>query len=523
MFQNLFHRHKFLPEYIVFFFAFFTRFFRLSTPVNYMFDEVYYAFTAREMLHGNKAAWEWWNTPPEGVAYEWTHPYFAKELIALGMKIFGENSFGWRFFPALFGTGTIVLIYFVTKKLFNNRLVALLAAAIASLDGLLLVMSRIAMTDTCFIFLSLLALLCFLYKRYIFMSIFMGLAFASKWTGMYGIGVFGLLYTAQLFMSVRKSHPKTFKSVRLYMLFALPYTTVLFLYFTKLQTHIEKLASASLKNFLEIPFQAYQASYAKYPVISFLLLVTIIFGPTIAGTIILFRKKFIGVVAYFVVIPIIVYLLSYIPFFLSGPHVNPSSVKPATRNTLFEKLTIPKSAGATSWETLIGLQEQMWWYHTGLNATHAYQSRPWQWVLDARPVWFYVDYKDTSIANVYNLGNPIVLWFGVVSILFLIWEFIRTRSFAAAVVVACYLAYFLPWQLSPRIMFFYHYTPAIPFLAIASAYMLYKLLPDRTGKAFVGGYFVLAIAAFLWLFPLWTAIHVPKSFADTYFLMKSWK
>jgi len=73
--QKLF---KFLPISLILLLAFFTRFWRLGIPDTYHFDEVYHAFTAKEMLLGNSAAWEFWNTPPEGFAYEWTHPPLAK-------------------------------------------------------------------------------------------------------------------------------------------------------------------------------------------------------------------------------------------------------------------------------------------------------------------------------------------------------------------------------------------------------------------------------------------------------------
>src|SRR5581483_10533631 len=137
-----------LPETLVFLFALLTRLLNLGYPKNQMFDEVYHAFTAQQMFKGNPAAWEWWNPSPPGFAYEWTHPPLAKEFMVLGMYIFGDNSFGWRFFSALLGFGSIVLIYLISLHLSRKREVAIIAAFVASMDGLLLVMSRIAMNDS---------------------------------------------------------------------------------------------------------------------------------------------------------------------------------------------------------------------------------------------------------------------------------------------------------------------------------------------------------------------------------------
>ena len=310
-----------LPEIIIFVFAFLTRFVRLNVPGTYIFDEVYHAFTAEQMLKGNPAAWEWWNTPPKGFAYEWTHPPLAKEFMVLAMSIFGDNPFAWRFFSALFGFGVIVLIYFIALKLFKSRLIALFAAFAASCDGLLLVMSRIAMNDTYCLFFILLAFLFFLRNRKFLMGLALGLSLAAKWTGLFAIGIIGLIYVVELFLQFIKKGD---------------YTRI------------------TIKNVLGIPL-------------------------------------------FFIILPLIIYLAAYLPFF-TGHHTPPGET-PSTFNV----------------NTFVELQQQMYWYHTNLKAHHPYQSIPSQWVLDLRPVWIYVDYKDTTIANIYNLGNPLVyvVWVNV--------------------------------------------------------------------------------------------------------------
>src|SRR3989304_7304184 len=80
------------------------RLYRLDFPNKYVFDEVYHAFTAKEFLAGRKVAWEWWTTPPPGVAYEWTHPPLAKEIMAASMFILHtQDAWAWRLPGALFG------------------------------------------------------------------------------------------------------------------------------------------------------------------------------------------------------------------------------------------------------------------------------------------------------------------------------------------------------------------------------------------------------------------------------------
>src|SRR3989304_101826 len=94
-------------------FALVSRTFFLWSPKAEYFDEVYHAFTARIMLHGDPKAWEWWNPHPTGFAYEWTHPPLAKEMMVLGMLVLGENAFAWRLPAALAGTASVYLVFLI--------------------------------------------------------------------------------------------------------------------------------------------------------------------------------------------------------------------------------------------------------------------------------------------------------------------------------------------------------------------------------------------------------------------------
>ncbi len=130
----------------------FLRLFRLDYPEKFVFDEVYHAFTAQEYLKNNKEAWEWWTTPPPGVAFEWTHPPLAKEIMAISMYVLKSDSgWAWRLPGVLMGTISVYLVYLLGKKLFKNDTPALLAAFLFSLDGLNFVQSRIGMNGICFI------------------------------------------------------------------------------------------------------------------------------------------------------------------------------------------------------------------------------------------------------------------------------------------------------------------------------------------------------------------------------------
>ncbi len=438
---------KHLPIVGILLLAFFSRFWRLGTPDTYYFDEVYHAFTAKEMLLGNPAAWEFWNTPPVGFAYEWTHPPLAKLFMALGMIIFGIDPFGWRFFGATAGVGVILLVYFLSLELFKDKFIATIAAFLLVFETLIFVEARIGMNDSYFLLFILLSLLFLIKKRYIIAGIFWGFALATKWTALYGIFIFSLFFAREyLFIN------------------ALRYKYII-----------------------------------KY----------IFFIPV-----------------FFIIIPVIIYVSSYAPFFfLSDPNI-PSQID--SRNSVIMMgrsvcLPIFPAEYCDKLAIVWNVQQQMFWYHTNLKAIHSYQSLWYTWPFDIKPVYYYVGNFGDRIAQIYAMGNPIILWAGIPAIIFAIYRLIKKSKFNLGLVLTCYLAFWLPWSLSPRIMFIYHYLPSIPFLTILIAFALREFWGGKIGKILVLSYLFLVVLAFVYFYPHVAAWPVPTTFNNSYFWFSSWR
>ena len=176
---------------LILLFAAITRFANLGRPNELVFDEVYYVDGARDFLtYGVESQ--------SGEAEFVVHPPLGKWLIAIGIQIFGDNPFGWRFSAALIGLASVALIYFITQSLFKSNFLSLAATALISLDGLHLVMSRTALLD---IFLSFFILLTFylvIKEKYWQAGIAIGLALATKWSALY------LLVALILFLLIYK-------------------------------------------------------------------------------------------------------------------------------------------------------------------------------------------------------------------------------------------------------------------------------------------------------------------------------
>lgn len=388
-----------------------TAFFRLlhiDYPKGYVFDEVYHSFTAREFLAGHKEAWEYWTTPPEGVAYEWTHPPLAKEIMALSMFVFRTtDAWAYRVPGVLMGVFSVYLLYLIGKELFKRESTALIAALIFSMDGLNFVQSRSGMNDIYFVTFMLSSLLFFLRKRFIISALLLGLSLASKWTALYALGFYLLLFLIQLFRA---------------------------------------------KNGKD---RALVLNFAFYPLI----------------------------------LPII-YMASYIPFFWLG-----------------HSLT-----------QFIELQQQMWWYHTGLKATHDYASAWWSWPLNLYPVWYFVDYHENNIiSNIFASGNPVVFWLGCGALLTSLWEFWKRKSLALLIVLTGYFSFWLPWAVSPRIMFLYHFSPSVPFLCLALAYQLDQMRDEKNYKLTLALIIGMIILSFLLLYPILTGLPIPKDLMLNFF------
>jgi dolichyl-phosphate-mannose--protein O-mannosyl transferase len=180
--------------------SFVLRIINLGLPKGFVFDEVYYVDGARDFLkHGVEID----GANPEFIV----HPPVGKWLIASGIKLFGDNEFGWRFASAVFGTLLILLFARLVHVLFYSPLLTALGAALMALDGLLLVHSRTALLDLFLTFFTLLGVLLWHRNRHIWAGIAFGLAIGCKWSAIYFIAVVGLIAVYQILVTrdIRKS------------------------------------------------------------------------------------------------------------------------------------------------------------------------------------------------------------------------------------------------------------------------------------------------------------------------------
>jgi dolichyl-phosphate-mannose-protein mannosyltransferase len=159
----------------------------------FVFDELYFANDAHKDLLGQD--------------YFDPEPPLAKLIIAVGIKLFGFNSWGWRFMPALFGTALVPLMYLLARQLLTVRFFAVAAGVLTAFDGMTFVESRTAVIDIIPITLAVLAYLIFhlhlnadtAWRRrwtIVATGVVLGLALGAKWTT---LAVYGTIVVVLLF------------------------------------------------------------------------------------------------------------------------------------------------------------------------------------------------------------------------------------------------------------------------------------------------------------------------------------
>jgi dolichyl-phosphate-mannose--protein O-mannosyl transferase len=153
---------------------------RIDVPRDIHFDEVFYVPAARAILQGSAKMDPF--EPPMG-----------KLLMAAGIKMAGDNPWGWRLPSAICGALTLVAVFLWTHLLFGDSRIAFLAAGLTLFNNFLFVMSRIGMMDvflTFFVFWGLVAYTAALklevsaaWRRMLICGsgVSMGLAGACKW------------------------------------------------------------------------------------------------------------------------------------------------------------------------------------------------------------------------------------------------------------------------------------------------------------------------------------------------------
>ena len=187
------------------------------------------------------------------------------------------------------------------------------------------------------------------------------------------------------------------------------------------------------------------------------------------------------------VIPVAVYVVSYIPWAMVEGHQIVAGWPPGHDG-----------------QTLAQLTGDMYRYHNTLSVPHPASSPWWAWPFDFKPVWFYEQgFAGGTSASIYDAGNLVAWWLSIPAMGFVAWQAFKRRSAALALLAIGFAAQWLSWSRIDRAAFQYHYYTSLPFILIGLAYFLAELWHGASQRTWLlarvaGGVAILAPFG-LWL------------------------
>lgn len=388
------------------------------------FDEIYFARTAYEHQH---------NLP----IYEWTHPPLGKLLMAVPMLFMGMTTFAYRLMGNIAGILMIPTIYVFAKMLFKESKYGVLAAIIMAADGMHFVQSRLGTADGFLVLFIMLEYL-FMYKYiisedktlrkrllYLFFSgLFMGLAIAVKWSGVFaGIGL-ALVFFVNMAIDIFVKKKKWNKENTITILSC--------------------------------------------------------FG-------------------FFVLIPIAIYLLSYIPYYI-------------VENAYIKDL-----------KTFIEWQQQMYNYHHNLVATHPYSSMWYTWPITKQSILYWVGTTNSgAITRIALLGNPAIWWFSVPCMIFTLVAAIKSRKFEYWFLIIPIVSMMISYVGISRIMFLYHYFPILPFVMLTIVAFIKWLSDKIKTDVFIYIFVAVIIIVFIQFYPIYSGFPTSAQYIKELQWLKTW-
>ncbi len=219
-------------------------------------------------------------------------------------------------------------------------------------------------------------------------------------------------------------------------------------------------------------------------------------------------KNILFCLVFFVALPAAIYYVSYYPYGV-GKGLTPGT------GLLFRGEYL---------QCVLDNQSYMFRYHSGVNASHPYSSRWYQWMLDIRPILYYLDYEGSTRASFGAFTNPVLCWAGLLGLFVLGWCALARRDRRALFLLLGYLAQLLPWVFISRITFAYHYFPCALFLTLVLGYV-FCLLRDnvRAGRRAVLGLTALSVLVFIFFYPaLWGQYLDTSKASLLYRWLKTW-
>jgi dolichyl-phosphate-mannose-protein mannosyltransferase len=449
--------------------SFLSRLWHISYPHNLLFDEAYYPPEAHDLL-------TWGFEYNRGYSFI-VHPPLGKWFIALGELMWGNTSLGWRFPSAVAGAIAVVVLVRLGRRLTGSTTLGLLAGLLLALDGFSFSLSRIGLLDAFLQALVLSAVACLVVDR----DTVRARVRAATDIGQSGfrLGPRGWRIAAGFLFGAAC---------------AVKWSGIWFLaFFAVLSLFWDRAAWRE----------------ARVP------------NPTRTAV----RRGLPGASWALAAVPVLTYLASFAGWFMGET----SQGKAWAHQHPDTAFGFVPDALRSLWH------EHAQWlkFHNGLSSPHPWESGPWSWLVDGRPIllWNPQGIKDAAggqvVRYILMVGTP-TLWLAFApALVWLLWRIAARRDPAAITVAVGIAAGWLTWFINlERTMFIFYMAPAVPFFILAVTLALQDVigpgpadsLRRQIGLGAACLYVALVAATFAFFYPVLTG--QPLDHAD--WLQRMW-
>ncbi|MHA6721392.1 phospholipid carrier-dependent glycosyltransferase [Sphingomonas sp. RS2018] len=160
---------------------------------------------------------------------------------------------------------------------------------------------------------------------------------------------------------------------------------------------------------------------------------------------------------------------------------------------------------------LLPFQWEMYERQTQVLAPHPYQSDWWTWPLMIRPIWYLYEPVDGAVRGILYVGNPAVMWGGLVAVIWLADRWWSTRDRKAGSIALLWIASLAMWAAIPKSLgFYYYYHLSGIWLAIAIAAAFHIRAKGRRDDA-IFLFTCAVIGLFAYFYPIISAAALPDA------------
>lgn len=386
----------------------------------------YYDRSMFDEVYHARTAYEFLHQLP---IYENTHPPLGKTMISLGIRLFGMNPFGWRIICALAGIFMVPLMYLLAFYMFRKTASAFFAAVLLCTAFMNFTLARIATLD-------------------ILVAFFVLLMFAF---------MFGFIKALERKQNLKKQ--------------------CVWLFLSGLSTAIA----------ISVKWTGVYAAVGL-AVIYFVNVYKYIGGYKEIKKQRSYLMKLAAVSTFFfIVVPLMVYVFSYIPF-----------TKVYTDKNLIQ--------------TAIDNGKLMLSYHSATVFEHPYSSEWYEWLWDKRPLLdAYTILNSDKLSVVATFINPLLCWGGFLAVFHQLYLWKTHRSNNAAFLTLAYASVMMPWLFIHRTVFIYQYFLGSLLLVLMIANSFSHSTKGRKYMAVTGS---LSVGLFILFYPVLSGFPVNMQFVN---------